>query len=347
MGLREHYRILGVSQRATWEEIRRSYRSLVRALHPDLNPQDKDANANLRRVMEAYEAILAARSRASRSKSRAAYYRAPFTVSQEIFSNTFGITPEPSPAPKPVGVDFRYDLRIPFTAALLGMETVIQVARPITCPHCNGTGLAADGDHQVCPTCAGHGRRALGAGMLRFGLPCRRCEGRGKLLEADCPHCQGRGYQSQYQSYYLSIPAGTEDGARLYIKGEGGRGLGDGPRGDLEVVISVEPHAFFIRRGRDLYCQVKVSFAQAALGGDICVPTLTGHRLLKLPRGLQSGMTIRIPGGGVPASPYQAPGDQFIRVIVTTPENLSPGQRHLLEEFTRLRREEVSRAAHE
>jgi molecular chaperone DnaJ len=338
----EGYRILEVSPRAGWEEIRSRFRALVCACHPDRHPDNPEAIAQFRRVVEAYETIRAARSRSR--KRRPQYYRTDFRVKDELFEEFFGISSAAGQATT-AGPDFRYDLRIPFTAAMQGLETTINVPRVQSCPHCSNTGL--EQSSRICPDCQGSGRRSLGPGLLRLGPACGRCQGTGRLLKYSCLACRGTGYQKKSQSYYVKIPAGTEDGARLRFVGEGGKGILNGPPGNLEVVISVEPHAFFTRIGRDLHCKVEISFAQAALGGTIRVPTLNGFRSVHLPRGTQSGEVIRFPGAGAPEGPQQAAGDQIVEVVVIIPATLSPGQRQILEEFQQSGRGELSFAAHE
>jgi molecular chaperone DnaJ len=338
----EGYRILEVSPRAGWEEIRSRFRALVCACHPDRHPDNPEAIAQFRRVVEAYETIRAARSRSR--KRRPQYYRTDFRVKDELFEEFFGISSAAGQATT-TGPDFRYDLRIPFTAAMQGLETTINVPRVQSCPHCSNPGL--EQSSRICPDCQGSGRRSLGPGLLRLGPACGRCQGTGRLLKYSCLACRGTGYQKKSQSYYVKIPAGTEDGARLRFVGEGGKGILNGPPGNLEVVISVEPHAFFTRIGRDLHCKVEISFAQAALGGTIRVPTLNGFRSVHLPRGTQSGEVIRFPGAGAPEGPQQAAGDQIVEVVVIIPATLSPGQRQILEEFQQSGRGELSFAAHE
>ena len=339
MATQEDYRILGVSRRATWEEIQRRYRVLAWQYHPDQNPEDPAAASQFRRLVEAYDAL-----RQVKRKPRAAaqkYVRPRFRNQQQIFEEFFGIERPGSPLQQSPGADFRYDLQIPFLAAIRGMETDIEVPRDLNCRYCNSTGTAPGSGYQICPDCRGRGRQG-GPGLLRFGPLCERCQGRGKITTQACPHCQGQGYFWGTSSYHLEIPPGTVDGARLRLAGEGGQGFRNGPPGNLEVIIHVEPHCFFTRVGNDLYCRVPVSFAQAALGGLVSVPTLNGSRPLKLPRGTQSGKRFRLPGGGAPGGSEQPPGDQIIEVVVTTPGNLTPGQRAILEELASLEREQLS-----
>jgi molecular chaperone DnaJ len=321
----EGYRILEVSPKASWDEIRSRFRVLVYACHPDRNPDNPDAAAQFRRVVEAYETIRAARSR----KRRQQYYRTDFQVKDELFEEFFGIF-STADRVSTSGPDFRYDLHISFLAAMQGMETTIQAPQVQTCPHCNSTG-----------------RRSLSPGLLRLGPACQRCQGQGRLFEFSCLACQGMGYQNKSRSYHLKIPAGTKDGTRLRFVGGGGRGFRNGPPGNLEVVISVEPHAFFTRKGNDLHCKFEISFAQAALGGTIRVPTLTGFRSVHLPQGTQSGKVLKFSGAGAPGGPNQSAGDQIVEVVVTTPAGLTPGQRQILKEFQQLEQKELSFAAHE
>jgi molecular chaperone DnaJ len=340
----EGYRILEVSSRASWDEVRSRFRALVYAYHPDRHPDNPEAATRFRRVMEAYEAIRTARARSRKHGQE--YYRTDFQVKDELFEEFFGISSSDQ-AGSASGPDFRYDLRISFLAAVQGVETTIEVPRLQACPYCSGAGQIFSSHAPHCPDCQGSGRQPLGPGMLRLGPVCGRCQGRGRLAERTCLACQGSGYCNQPRSYHLKIPAGTWDGARLSFTGEGGQSLRNGPPGNLEVVISVEPHAFFTRKGNDLYCKFEISFAQAALGATVQVPTLDGFRSVQLPRGTQSGKVIRFSGAGAPNGPGQSSGDQIVEVVVTTPKGLTPGQQEILREFQQLEQKELSFAAHE
>jgi len=335
MSALNYYQILGISPRAGWQEIRRRYRALAWQYHPDRNPDDPEAAARFRLVAEAYEALQG--TRGGRARRAAQNYRQPrFTGDEDFFEEFFGICRPGASLRQSVGAAFRYDLQITFAAAIRGMETIIQVPRTSSCGYCRGTGSAPGSGYQSCPDCQGRGRRFGGPGLLRFGPVCDRCRGRGRIVAQACGYCDGQGYYGATRQYHLQIPAGTEDGARLRIPGEGGEGFNNGPPGDLEVFIQVEPHEFFIRVGNDLYCQVKVSFAEAALGGAIRIPTLEGYQDLDLPGGTQTGRIFRFPGAGAPGGPRQPAGDQVMEVVVTTPQNLSPRQKEILEEMARL-----------
>lgn len=339
MATREDYRILGVTPRATWEEIQRRYRLLAWQYHPDHHPEDPEAAAQFRRLVEAYDALRQVKNRPRAAAQK--YVRPRFRNKQEVFEEFFGIERPGSPLQQSPGADFRYDLQIPFLAAIRGMETDIQVPRDLGCRHCRSTGMVPGSSHQDCPDCQGRGRMG-GPGMLRFGPSCKSCRGSGRVKTQACPHCQGQGYLWEKIRYHLRIPPGTVDGARLRLTGEGGQGFRNGPPGNLEVIIHVEPHCFFTRVGNDLHCRFPVSFAQAALGVMVNIPTVDGCRSLKLPRGTHNGRLFRFPGGGVPGGPQQPPGDQIVEVVVTTPGNLSPGQKEILQEFASLERERLS-----
>jgi molecular chaperone DnaJ len=340
MNTQECYRILGVAAGAGWEEIRRRFRVLARQCHPDHHPGDPGAAAQFRRVVAAYEAIRAAKARSSRARQE--YLRRPrvAVTEEELFEEFFGILNDDLPLAQSPGPDFRYDLRVPFAGAILGMETDIAVPRTLHCHSCGGSGQARGSSPRQCPDCQGGGRRYRGPGLLRFGPLCQRCGGQGKIVSQACPGCAGHGYLRQMRHYRVHIPPGTNNGTRLRLHGEGGEGFLNGPPGNLQVVISVEPDSFFTRVGDDLYCRVEVSFAQAALGGMIDVPTLEDHLTLNLPRGTQSGRIFRFPGAGVPGGLRQPRGDQVVEVVVATPEHLQPGQQEILAELARLEQEE-------
>jgi len=342
MATLDHYRILGVSPRATWEEIQRRYRALAWQYHPDHNPDDPEAAAQFRRLVEAYEALGQAKSKPRRASAQN-YTQPRFRNKRQVFEEVFGIERDGAFLQQSPGADFRYDLQVPFLAAIRGLETDIQVPRDLSCRHCRATGLAPGSSHQVCPDCQGRGRKG-GPGLLRFGPLCQRCQGHGRTTAQACPHCHGQGHFWETHHYHLRIPPGIEDGARLCLAGEGGPGFRNGPPGNLEIIIHVEPHLFFTRVGNDLHCRLQVSFAQAALGGRVRVPTLDGSRDLNLPRGTQSGKVFRFPGGGAPGGPQQHPGDQIVEVVVITPSDLSPGQKAILEEFASLDQQQLTGA---
>lgn len=345
MTLREAYRILGLSAKAGWEEVRRRFRALAHEYHPDLNPDKPEAAEQFRKVLEAYETLRARLERPPGKEKK--YYRNRARARQEFFEEVFGLDPRPDASSPLSGPDFRYDLRISFEDAFLGTDATIMVPRFVPCGHCQRRGRVPLSQPLVCQDCEGRGQPRLGPGLLRSSFLCGSCQGQGIILERPCGACDGQGYRLLSRPYRLRIPPGTEDGSRLTFVSEGGESYSGGPPGNLEVVISVEPHKFFTRRGRDLYCQVNVSFAQAALGEEVQVPTLHGSIMLKLPRGTQNGRIFRFPA--VP--PHQDAsgvfGDQIVEVVVTTPEKLTVAQRHLLEEVARLGRREMEQAAHE
>jgi molecular chaperone DnaJ len=342
MTIRDCYLILGVTARSSLEEVRRRYRALARQFHPDHHPDDPAAVAQFRRLAEAYETIQRSRSR---SKGASENLRRPsFSDNDELFEDFFGIAAGLARFRQCAGVDFRYDLQISLAAAVRGTQTVIQVDRAINCLPCQATGLAPGSGYVPCPQCQGRGRRYGGPGLLRFGPVCQFCRGRGQIIDQTCSHCQGQGATRGKREYLLHIPPGTEDGERLRLHGEGGNGFDQGPPGNLEVVIHVAPDDFFTRKGHDIYCQLKVTFAEVVRGAFVLVPTLDGYRTVRLPQGTKDGWFFRIPGAGVPRGPGLPDGDQMMEIVITTPNDFSPRQKELLEEVARLGSEISTRA---
>ena len=334
MTIRECYLILGVSSRTSLEGVRRRYRALARQCHPDHHPDDPAAAAQFRRLAEAYETIQQSRAR---SQAAADNLRRPrFSGSDELFEEFFGIAAGVAPFRQAAGVDFRYDLQISLAAAVRGTQTVILVDRPFNCRACRGTGLAPGGSYVPCPHCQGRGRRYGGPGLLRFGPVCQTCRGRGQIIGQVCCHCQGQGMTQGKREYLLRIPPGTEDGDRLRLEGEGGDGFDNGAPGNLEVVIHVAPDEFFTRKGYDIYCQVKVSFAEVVRGAVVMVPTLDGYRTVRLPKRAKNGSVYRLTGAGIPRGPGLPAGDQMLEIVINTPQDFSPRQKEMREEGSRL-----------
>ncbi len=318
----EYYRLLGVSPKAGIAEVKRRFRLLALKFHPDRNPRNPEAAARFREVAEAYGAICNRRSRQPQPEDRQEQKpngngNGNKAFARENLAEFFGCEYVSPCFASYGGPDFRYDLQIPFLAAMWGLEKEIECRRLAPCSFCQATGMQPGSYYQDCPTCGGRGRRWVTPGQLKIGALCDDCQGHGKIMTQPCPHCQGQGYRQQLKKYRIVIPPGVEDGARILINGEGGAGFQQGPTGHLVVVVHVEPHRFFTRDKNDLHCTLGVTFAQAVLGESIEIPTLFGPRTLELPRGSRSGQHFLFPGLGVPATGNCHPGNLVITICIT------------------------------
>lgn len=319
--LPEYYRILGISPKAGITDIKRRFRLLALKFHPDRNPRNPEAASRFREVAEAYDAICLRRSRQPaspkpRQDQTADDYRQQAYARQNVgkFFDAEDLAMGP---PSFGGPNFRYDLQIPFLAALCGLEKDIAFRHLAPCTFCQATGLQPGTYYQDCPACHGRGRRWASPGQLKVGALCDDCRGLGKIMTHPCPQCGGQGYRLQLKKYRLVIPPGIEDGTRILFDGKGGEGFQHGPPGHLVVVVHVEPHRFFTRHQNDLHCTVDVSFAQAVLGESIEVPTPFGPRALELPRGAKSGQRFLFPGLGVPTAGNCQPGNLVITLQIS------------------------------
>lgn len=318
--IREYYRILGISPKAGIAEVKKRFRLLALKLHPDRNPRNPKATARFREVAEAYDAICHLRSRRpSQSDGRQEQPSPEFNKSfaRSNLNDFFGAETVAAMSSSFGGPDFRYDLQIPFLAALWGLEKEIQFRRLTPCPSCQATGMQPGSYYQDCPSCQGRGRRRATPGLLKIGALCDTCQGHGKIIDKPCLSCHGQGYRLELKRHRLVIPPGVEDGSRICINGEGGEGFQEGPPGHLVVVVHVEAHTFFTRHRNDLHCTVDISFAQAVLGDTIQVPTPFGARFLELPRGTQSGQNFLFPGLGVPSPGNSHAGNLVVTVKLT------------------------------
>jgi molecular chaperone DnaJ len=345
MTTRESYRILGIKAKADMAEVRSRFRILAQKYHPDLNPENSKAAEQFRRVVEAYEKVQAHLAKAPRGEKK--YYRSSPSAKKDFFEEVMGMDLGEDASAPAVGPDFRYDFGIPFEAALDGLRTTITVPHLMPCETCGGAGRVPIPKSRICPDCRGKGCAVRGPGLFRGGPDCKSCRGKGRITDEACPACGGQGYREQWRHFHLDIPAGTEDGARLRFAGQGGNSCQGGPPGNLEVVISVAPHEFFTRKGRDLHCQFEVTFAQAVLGGEVRVPTLRGYATLNLPRGTRSGSLFCFPAAGLPGTPDHPAGDQIIEVVVAIPKDLARARQEISEELARMGKSEIDRAAHE
>ncbi|MCL5289846.1 MAG: molecular chaperone DnaJ [Bacillota bacterium] len=353
MAKRDYYEVLGVPKGAAQEEIKKAYRKMARQFHPDAYQGSKEeAEAKFKEIAEAYAVL-------SDPDKRAAYdqfghaatdgqgfgaggfggFGGDFSGLGDIFDMFFGGMGRQRTGPQK-GNDLRVNLEVSFKEAAFGLERDIQVPRTETCDTCAGSGAAPGSKPKTCDSCHGTGQVQYASntpfGRIVQSRTCEACRGSGKMIERPCPTCRGAGQIKKTKTLHVKIPAGVDDGSRLRLSGEGEAGLRGGPPGDLYVYIMVRPHKFFRREGNEVICDIDISFAQAALGDVIEVPTLDGTADLKLPEGTQTGTVFRIKGKGIPYLNGSGRGDQHVRVKVATPTKLNDKQRELLREFAKL-----------
>ena len=331
MAKRDYYEVLGIQKGATEDEIKKAYRKVAMANHPDTHPNDKEAEERFKEASEAYEVL-------SDPKKKAAYDQYGFAGVDgmggagngyqnvyrdfsdifggaggfsDIFSSFFGGggSQRRSASSPQQGQSLRYDLTIDFKEAAFGCKKEISFAHDDTCPSCHGQG--GSGRH-TCPTCGGSGT----------------------VVDNPCAECHGSGSVRKSEKVSVTIPAGSDDGTRLTLRGKGDAGANGGPNGDLILVIRVRPDKYFVRDGNDVYLQVPISYVQAALGDTIQVPTIDGTDVMvDIPEGTQSGKMFRLRGKGVPVLRGSARGDMYLKVIVETPKRMGIKEKKLMKEL--------------
>lgn len=351
---KDYYDILGVSRTASFEDIKKAYRKLALQYHPDRNPGDKEAEERFKEAAEAYEVLQDPEKRkvydlhghegmAGMGFSGFTRQEDIFSAFNDLFGDLFGFSAghrsQGSGFGPEQGADLRYDLAISFEEAARGTEKEIEIERPESCEKCNGTGLNPGSQPAACNLCGGRGQVIRTEGFFRIATTCPNCKGRGVIITNPCRSCNGQGRIRKHQRVKVRIPAGADTGSRLRLRGEGEAGLRGGPRGDLYIVLHVEPHEFLERHGNDIYCHIQITMVQAALGDEIDVVTLDGQRKLKIPAGVQPGETFRLKGLGVPDLRGFGTGDQIIEISIIIPEKLTERQKELLREFASLEKE--------
>ena len=346
---RDYYEILGVDRNASEEEIKRSYRKLAMQYHPDRNPGNGESEERFKEAAEAYEVLSDQEKRDIYARygheglSGAGYrgfsgFEDIFSSFGDIFGDVFGFSTgrSRSRTSARAGADLRYDLRVAFMDAALGTATEIDLQKYVLCTSCRGSGCASGTSPQVCSRCQGRGQVTQSSGFFSISSTCPQCKGQGGVITTPCQECSGGGKVKIAKTVQLKIPAGVETGSRLRLRGEGEEGQHGGPNGDLYVFIEVEQHDTFERNGNDIFCRVPITFTQAALGGSVEAPTLTGVEKIKIPRGTQTGRIFRLKGKGIANLRGYGRGDEIIETVVTVPTNLTKRQEELLKEFDKL-----------
>jgi molecular chaperone DnaJ len=361
---RDYYEILEVTRSASEEEVKRSYRKLAVKYHPDKNPDDPHAEEKFKELGEAYDVLMDVEKRSAYDRfGHAAFsqgtagrgaggFHDPFDIFREVFGSSggaggifetfFGGAGATDREGRQRGSDLRFDMQIALEEAAFGVEKEIEVRKLDTCEKCQGTGAEPGSRAINCPTCGGRGQVISARGFFQVSQTCPRCRGVGQIIEKPCRVCEGEGRVEKTSRIKLKIPAGISDGSRLRTTGNGEAGIRGGLAGDLYVVVHIKEHPIFQREEDNLYCEVPIPFALAALGGEVPVPTIEGKANLKVPAGTQSGQIFKLRGKGVVNVNGRDRGDLMARLLVEVPTRLNSEQRQKLEEFSALCGEENS-----
>src|SRR3984893_13123309 len=377
----DYYELLGVPRKSPVKEIRAAYRKRARKYHPDLNPGDKSAEEKFKQIQEAYDVL-------SDPKKRQMYDQFGFNVPgsgggppqgaryggspedvhfdfggfdfgggaegnntsfRDLFSQFFrGANAARTETEHEPGTDLEYQIDITFAEAMRGTVKKLSFTRLDVCNVCQGTG-SAPGDQKVCPTCGGSGQMTQVSGKMRFQITCSRCGGQGKLSTI-CRNCGGEGRLPRVDMLDVRIPPGAQTGSRVRVAGRGNAGMNGGPPGDMYIIMKVEPHPFFDRRGDDLYTLVPVTVPEASLGAKVEVPTIDGRSQVRIPPGTNCGKKLRLREKGAPSVRHPGKrGDQIIEVQIVVPKPEDDRVRHLLRDLAKIdhehpRREIFSRA---
>lgn len=336
---RDYYAVLGVARDAGEADLKKAYRTLARAHHPDRNPGDKAAEDRFKEISEAYGIL-------SDPEKRAHYDRFGTveglgagpdigfgTIFEDLFEGFLGGGGRGRRSRARRGDDLRYDLEMTLEDVAQGLETKLQIPRLETCEACQGSGREPGTQPETCSTCRGQGQVRFSQGFLTVARPCPACRGEGRVNRHPCKGCRGDGRRPHERLLKVTIPAGVEDGNQLRLTGEGESGREGGPAGDLYVVIHVKPHEIFVREGAHLLCALPLTFPQVTLGDGVEVPMLGGTAKLTVPAGTQPGQRLVLKGKGMPHLRGRGRGDAVYEVVLEVPTRLSSRQRELLEQL--------------
>jgi len=376
VGKRDYYEILGVSKNATEDEIKRAYRKLAKKYHPDANPGDKTAEEKFKEISVAYEVLSDPQKRAQYDQfghaadgaggfgdfsgfggfggfgSKGSPFEDIFNMfagrgfgdDSDIFDMFFGGRGSETKGPQK-GADLHVTIEVDFEEAAFGAEKDIRIARKELCPQCHGSGAKKGTKPETCPVCGGKGkvqyRQNTAFGQFVNIATCDRCHGTGTIIKSPCGECKGTGKVRRERVIKVKIPAGVDNGFRLRVSGEGEAGELGGAAGDLYVHLRVKPHPLFKREGENLFCQIPITFTQAALGAKIEIDTLDGKEILEIPAGTQTHAKFKLKGKGITNIRGTHRGDLIVQTIVHTPTQLTEEERELLRKFAALRGEKT------
>ena len=350
---RDYYEVLGVKKDATADEIKKAFRKLTKENHPDLHPGDKACEERFKEANEAYEVL----SDEEKRRKYDQYGHAAFDPNAgfsgggfgdfsgfggfgDIFSDIFGGfggSTRANPNAPRRGENVRATANISFEEAAFGCKKEVTIAKVETCADCKGTGCAPGTTPEICPDCKGTGSVTVNQrtpfGVMQSSSPCSKCRGSGKIIHQPCKTCRGMGSVRRQHKVEVNIPAGIDDGQTISKPGGGNAGVNGGPAGDLLVTVIVKPHPRFERDGTSVLLEQEISYAQAALGSEVEVPTLDGKVKLTIPEGTQPGAVFRLRGKGIPYLRGGGRGDQFVTVNIKVPKNLTGSQKELLRQF--------------
>ncbi len=354
---RDYYEVLGVAKGASDDEIKKAYRKLAKKYHPDMNPGDKAAEAKFKEVNEAYEVLSDADKRAKYDQfgfagvdpnfgAGAGGFGGGFSgdfgdlgdIFGDLFGSAFGGGSRRQQRTGPAkGQNIRTKVKLTFEEAAFGCTKEVTINRAEKCGVCNGSGCEPGTAPEICPDCNGTGtirkvQRTM-LGNMATTQPCSRCGGTGRIIHSPCKNCRGTGSERRQRTIKVNIPGGIDDGQATALHGEGHAGKNGGPAGDLIVEVEILHHEIFQRDGDNVFCEIPVSFAQAALGCDLMVPTIDGKVKYPLPAGTQSGTRFRLRGKGIPNVYSKDRGDQYVTVRVEVPRNLNAEQKEALRAF--------------
>ena len=351
---RDYYEVLGIDKGASDSDIKKAYRSLAKKYHPDVNPGDKDAEVKFKEVNEAYEVLSDADKKARYDQyghagvdPNAGFGGGGFggfggfggmdIDLGDIFGSFFGGSSRGSGRRASPGRDIFQRVTISFEEAAFGCKKEIKYARVEKCETCKGQGTKNASDVKTCDKCGGSGQikvtQRTMLGMMQTTQQCDKCRGKGKIISNPCSDCKGMGYVKINKKIEVNIPAGIDNGQRLSVRGQGDESTSGMGAGDLVLEISVRSHNVFERDGSDLYCEVPITFPEAALGAELEIPTLEGNVKYKIPEGTQTGTTFTVKEKGIINLNTKRKGNLFFTVIIETPKNLNEKQKELLRNF--------------